>query len=249
MTLARYALVSLAWFVFLAAPVQASATRIAFVGDSMADGIWGAFFRLAGRQGCEADQIAFIRDARNGTGLARTDNFNWFDEIDRLIAAHNPNLIVASFGLNDQQAVITPAKAKFTFGSDRWFGAYKDQVTAFLTHATAGGTRVLIVGLPTLRNAKANDHAQRLNAIYAEAAAGNPNRAVTYVEPWKPEGSDGAFASYGQSLGGATVQLRAPDGVHFTPAGYDVVAAYLKAPLSNALTDQRAPFSLQCFGL
>lgn len=245
----RAAIAALSLALLFTGPANAGATKIAFVGDSIADGIWGAFFRLAGRHKCGTDEVVLIRDAKNGTGLARADTFDWFTEVDNLVAANKPDLVVASFGLNDAQAVVTPSKIKFTFGSDKWLAAYKQQVAAFYARATAHGARVLMVGLPPLRNAKANRHALRLNQVYAEIAKNNPTLPVTYVEPWKPSGSDGTFASYGSGLGGTVVQLRAPDGVHFTPAGYDVLAAYLKGWLSAALADRSAAVNGQCLGL
>ena len=42
---------------------------IAFVGDSMADGLWGAMFRRLGKDKCLAERIKLIRKAKNGTGL------------------------------------------------------------------------------------------------------------------------------------------------------------------------------------
>ena len=51
-----------------------AAVHIAFVGDSMADGLWGALFRRLGKDKCLADKVKLLRRAKNGTGLTRLDN-------------------------------------------------------------------------------------------------------------------------------------------------------------------------------
>ena len=67
----------------------------------MADGLWGAFFRMTGNQHCTPEELSLIRDARNGTGLARPDHFDWNTELDTLIGKSAPTLIFASIGLNE----------------------------------------------------------------------------------------------------------------------------------------------------
>ena len=61
------------------AQTEAPVIHIAFVGDSMADGLWGAMFRRLGKDKCLADKVKLLRKAKNGTGLTRLDQFNWVD--------------------------------------------------------------------------------------------------------------------------------------------------------------------------
>lgn len=222
----------------------AGPARVAFVGDSMADGIWGAFFRLTGKQKCSPDQLALVRDGRNGTGLARPDHFDWTKELDKLVSDDPPTLIVASIGLNDRQDVIMPDRTKYKLGTEEWLAQYRQNVTDFYAHA--GGAPVVIVGLPNLRDAKAEQHALLVNGIYETVAAEVKN--VTYVQPWRMTGEDGGFASFGPDLNGSTVQIRAPDGLHFTAAGYDVLGKYLEEPLSEALASAKVSISDGCLG-
>src|ERR1700754_2558410 len=94
-------------------PAQAAPATVAFVGDSMADGIWGAFFRLTGNQKCSPDELSLIRDAKNGTGLARPDHFDWTAELDTIVKTSAPTLMFASLGLNDGQDMILADKTKY----------------------------------------------------------------------------------------------------------------------------------------
>jgi len=227
-------------------PVAAAPATIAFVGDSMSDGLWGAFFRLTGNQHCSPGELALIRDAKNGTGLARLDHFDWNAELDSLVAKNAPTLVFASIGLNDAQDLVMPDKTKFKLGSDAWLAQYKKNVADFYEHAGKGGAPVVIMGLPNLRDDGAEKHAELVNGIYHDVAAGERDVSVTYIEPWHMANDDGSFASFGKNLNGQTVQIRAPDGLHFTQAGYDVLAKYLEPSVTRALTAARVKLSDTC---
>lgn len=237
-------------FVFLIAGLlvaEARPLKIAFVGDSMADGLWGAFFRLGNAQKCGSDVMDFIRDARNGSGLARPDHFDWEKDLDDLVQDQQPDLVLASIGLNDRQSLVTRDNKSIRLGSDEWLSAYRVNVESFYRHATRKGARALVVGLPVLRDAKADKHARLVNTIFSDVAQSEPDLKTTYVDPWQASDS-AAFASFGESLSGATVQIRAPDGVHFTQAGYDILAAYLKPKVIEALQGEGLTVDISCFG-
>ena len=53
-----------------------------------------------------------MRDAKNGTGLARPDHFDWSTELhDDIVSAKSaPTLMFASLGLNDAQDMPSPAR-------------------------------------------------------------------------------------------------------------------------------------------
>lgn len=231
-----------------ASAAQAAPAKIAFVGDSMSDGIWGAFFRLTGNQHCSPDELTLVRDARNGTGLARPDHFDWTAELDTMVGKEAPTLVFASLGLNDQQDMVLPDKTKVHLGTDEWLAQYKKSVADFYEHAGKSGAPVMIVGLPNLRDTSAEKHAELLNGVYQDVAEDEHTVNVTYVKPWTMTNTDGSFASFGPDLKGQTVQLRAPDGLHFTQAGYDVLAKYLEPSLSKALAAAHVTLSASCLG-
>ncbi len=188
-----------------------------------------------------------MRDARNGSGLARPDHFDWNTELDTIIAKSPPSLIFASVGLNDAQDLVLADKTKLRLGSEAWLKQYRQNVDDFYAHAGAGGAPVMIIGLPNLRDAKADAQAQIVNGIFADEAK-TAKVEVTFVPPWTMANDDGSFASFGPSLSGPTVQIRAPDGVHFTQAGYDVLAKYLEPALSKELAEAHIHLSDACLG-
>src|SRR5690606_33034687 len=83
----------------------AAARGVAFVGDSMADGIWGAFVRLSASQPCPTD-FGLYREAQNGTGLTRPDRMDWAEQVTSIGAERQPDIFLISIGLNDQQPIV-----------------------------------------------------------------------------------------------------------------------------------------------
>ena len=133
-------------------------------------------------------------------------------------------------------------------GSDGWLAQYKQNVADFYEHAGKGGAPVVIMGLPNLRDDGAERHAELVNGIYHEVAANERDVSVTYIAPWHLTNDDGSFASFGKNLNGQTVQIRAPDGLHFTQAGYDVLARYLEPTVTQALAAAHVKLSDTCLG-
>src|SRR5260370_7630722 len=89
--------------------------RVAFVGDSMVDGGLGAVFRRLGKDKCLGDKITLIRKAKNGTGLARLDQFNWVAEVGTMAKEGAADMFVGSFGINDRQPIVDPSPARPEF--------------------------------------------------------------------------------------------------------------------------------------
>src|SRR5690349_19118301 len=55
--------------------------RIAFVGDSLADGYWEGITVVSGRDACLRTHVELGRFAKNSTGLTRPDKLDWATEI------------------------------------------------------------------------------------------------------------------------------------------------------------------------
>ncbi len=206
--------------------------KVAFVGDSMADGLWGGFFRATAREACRG-HLDLIRATHNGAGFARADSYDFGAAAAKLVAEQDPDLVVVSIGLNDNQQIITAARERIRLGAPGWEEAYRANVANFYRQITAGGATVLVVGLPVVRDAGLEAHDRMLNQIYAETARGVTR--VGYVPPWTLEAAGGEYASFGPGPDGRTVQLRAPDGIHFTTAGYDLLTRYLRPVVAAAL--------------
>jgi uncharacterized protein len=212
-----------------AATADPGRIRVAFMGDSMADGFWGSFVRMLTREKCLKDRADGGRYAKNGTGLTRADSFDWPGQARKIVETYAPAAIVISIGINDRQDVIEPGGGRATYPSPAWDAAYKGRVGALIEAATSGGAAALLVGLPAMRDTVVNTDREAKNRLFQEAVAAGSKPGLSYVEPWHPaNAAPGAFTSAAPNPGGAgIVQVRAPDGIHFTAAGYDIVWAYL----------------------
>lgn len=213
-----------------------SKIRIAFAGDSIVDNYWSGIERIVDGNSCLKNTIELGRFARNGTGLTRGDRVYWPREIRRIDDVFKPTLSVVSIGLNDRQFIVDGTGARTAWGAPDWTDKYRHELDEFLKAAVATKAVVLMVGMPAMREAIDNTDIDGKNAMFAAAIAalGDPN--LHYVEPWRLH-ADGAetFASYGPDKSGRLVQIRTPDGQHFTVAGEDLAAGYLFPKIVEAL--------------
>jgi hypothetical protein len=201
--------------------------KIAFVGDSMADGLWGGVSRLVPRDSCLKGNVELGRFGKNSTGLTRPERFNWADEIKRIGESFRPALYVMTLGLNDRQSVVVGGRITLETSPD-YPSRYKERVAAVLANVAADKALLLWVGLPAMRDAAPDRDAREKNKMFAEAIAEFGDQSLRYVPPWRlNEAGEDQFASYGPDQTGKMIQIRASDGQHFTPAGELLVAAYL----------------------
>jgi hypothetical protein len=210
--------------------------RIAFAGDSIVDNYWSGVGRIVDANACLKNTVELGRFARNGTGLTRGDRVYWPREIKRIDDNFKPTVSVLSIGLNDQQFIVDGNGTRTAWGAPDWTDKYRHELDEFLKAAVATRSIVLMVGMPAMRDAVNNDDVIGKNAMFAAAveALGDPN--LRYVEPWRLHAAGAeAFASYGPDKTGRLVQIRTPDGQHFTMAGEDLAASYLFPKIIEAL--------------
>jgi uncharacterized protein len=221
--------------------------RIAFLGDSMSDGIWAGMLRLAAKEACLKDRFALDRHGENGTGLTRSDKFDWPSETKSIIEDSHPDLIVVSLGLNDNQNIIERSKVHIDYATQAWGKRYAAIASEFLQIASTAPAGVLWVGNPILRDKASQSAALERNRVYSEAIADLGNPKVVYVKPWQlnPAG-DEAFQAFGPDASGSRVQIRAPDGIHFTSTGYDLIAAYLMPIIRDHLRKSEIEIAYPC---
>jgi hypothetical protein len=229
-----------------AAVAQEAKPKIAFVGDSTSDGLWGGFSALAPRNSCLKGTVDLGRFAKNSTGLTRPERYSWPDEVKRIGDSYKPTLFVMSLGLNDRQSVVYGGKVTLDNSPD-YPARYKERVTAVLKSAAASRTGLLWIGLPAMRDAAADRDARLKNTFFAEAIAEFGDPTFQYVPPWRLNSSgEDKFASFGPDQNGKIIQIRASDGEHFTPAGDMLVAAYLLPKITAILLSRGAKLGDAC---
>jgi uncharacterized protein len=230
-----------------AAAGQPEATvRIAFVGDSMADGLWGALFRRLGKDKCLAEKVKLLRKAKNGSGLTRLDQFNWIGEVASIAADPGADLFVASFGINDRQPIVQPDKTRTDFGGPAYDTQYQANVEALIKEAVSKNASILFIGLPVMLDADANSDAVAKNRIFAAAvkAAGVPLAA--YATPWSSQPGPDEYKPFLPNSRNNMTQVRANDGIHFTTFGYDLVMDTMYPSILASLKQRGRDLGVEC---
>jgi hypothetical protein len=222
--------------------------HIAFVGDSMADGLWGAMFRRLGKDKCLAERVKLFRHAKNGTGLTRLDQFNWVDEVGKLADDPGADLFVGSFGINDRQSIVEPDRTRVKYPSPEFDARYQAIVVDLANKAIAKGGSILLLGLPVMLDADANADAIDKNKLFAAAvtAVGSPRAA--YAQPWTSGPAPDAYKPFLPNAKNAMVQARATDGIHFTTFGYDLVMDTFYPAILTSLKQRGRDLESECPG-
>jgi hypothetical protein len=200
------------------APSEDAKLRVAVIGDSLAQGLGPSIVDWF-----DPDVSRVLPLGRQSTGLARLDYFNWQLALRRIEEEFRPDLVFVMLGSNDAQAQVTPDGREVPVGSFAWTEAYRERAATFLEEATSAGTHVVWVGIPIVRDHQRWDFYRRVNAIYREAAAADPFAA--YVDSWDLLRShDGDYTAFLRNERGVLQEMRASDGIHFTPTGYAFLA-------------------------
>jgi hypothetical protein len=220
--------------------------HIAFVGDSMADGLWGAMFRRLGKDRCLASKIKLMRRARNGSGLTRLDQYNWVDEVAALAAKPSADLFVGSFGINDRQSIVDASRTRTEYGGPEFATRYEALVVDVVQNAIAHGSSMLVLGLPVMLDSAANADALTKNKLFADAVAHVGSPRAVYVPPWESRRGGDAYEPFLPNANNDMVQVRAPDGIHFTTAGYDMVMDTFYPSIMESLKQRGRDVASEC---
>jgi hypothetical protein len=167
----------------------------------------------------DTDVARVLSLGRQSTGLSRQDYFNWQAGMRQIVDEFRPDLVFVMLGSNDGQAQISRDGGAIPVGSVEWVEGYRERAADLLQEATRAGTRVVWVGIPVVRPHQRWDFYRRVNDIYRDTARADP--FGTFVDTWSAfEARDGGYSAYVRNERGVLQEMRAPDGIHFTPTGY-----------------------------
>jgi uncharacterized protein len=203
-----------------AARATEAMTRVLVVGDSQAQGLAAGLQRQF--RGDASWRV--VDRSRIATGLCSPSRFDWPAAAAGIAESERGAIAVVMFGANDRPPVHLHGRV-----DDKLAQPF---VTSYCAHvrAVAEGLRpccvsVIWVGHPIVRDPAYAEDMALLNRLYA-------TQAMVAGAQWFPSwplfvDGDGNYAPYGRGIDGQTTRLRADDGVHFTGAGYDVLAKAL----------------------
>ena len=200
-------------------PSAAHPLTILEIGDSLGEDLGiGMVATLAG-----VPHVALEALAVGDTGLVDTAYYDWQAVLAKDLATYHPAIVVVMLGGNDCQSFYegdtleNPGTASFD-------AVYSARVGALMAEATAAKARVMWVGMPIMQEPSFSACMAELNADYAKEAA--IHRGATFFSTWALfQAPGGGYAEY-LTIGGTSVEVRDPDGVHIDPpGGTDLVAS------------------------
>ncbi|KON63262.1 hypothetical protein KOEU_32360 [Komagataeibacter europaeus] len=194
--------------------------RILVIGDSQAQGLAGGLRWLYRTN----RNMRVLDHSKISTGLVSVSFYNWPDEVHKLAATEHADVAVVMFGANDRPPVrvhgaVDPAQlANFT-------KIYSARVRDIMTTLKNAHIPVIWVGHPMVRDEEFSADMAILNTIFQDQATRN---GAQFVPLWTAFSDNGHFSAYGEGVDGSKVRLRADDGVHLTPSGYQKAAKILE---------------------
>jgi hypothetical protein len=193
--------------------------RVWVAGDSLAQVPGDALERVGG-----AVDVVGV-ESRLSTGLARTDLYNWFTRIQQVPHQLRPDVVVFSFGADDAHDYMGGAHVG-PFGSPSWVAEYRRRVDGVTRELNAAGIYVVWLGLPIPDGPGFRQSFPVVNRIL-ESVAHARSRHAAFVDTWHLlDDFHGRYTAYLRVHGTLTL-MRLPDGVHYTQAAGDLVAAQL----------------------
>ena len=202
----------------LAADNNPPAMTIGVFGDSLGAGVWSGLYAVLKKH----PEDKLIQYAKVGAGLTRPDYFTWFTEFTQKLDEDHVTVAVIMFGANDQQSLRDENQKGFVFPMDGWKRNYTGRVDAILAELNKRKIKTIWIGIPILRKEELNKGADFLNGIFQESSQKAGTTFLPLIDDFKRP--DGGFASHLPDSAGHLKQVRADDGVHFTPWGYQLVA-------------------------
>jgi len=203
----------------LRVPTAADPLRVLVVGDSI-----GLSFGQSLANALDATGVVHTTvDAREGTGLARPDSFDWPAQLRADIVQFHPEVVVAMFGGNDDQDVQVNGRY-IAFGSPLWGQLYGARVSQFAHTVTSSGARLLWSGLPVMRSAAKTARFTTVMGVTQQAVSAIPGAIFVNNYPTLA-GPSGQYEDSLPDASGQQVLVREPDGIHVSPAGAGRLAA------------------------
>jgi uncharacterized protein len=205
--------------------------KIVVFGDSQAQGLAVGLARVV----IADPRYRVLNRTHPGAALVHGEN-EWLQPVQRFATREKADIAVVMFGANDRLDMRENG-AYLRFRTDEWRAAYAARTDKILTLLSDAGLKVIWCGNPIARSPVYSADMSYINDIYAEQTA---RFGARFVPLWTAIADEqGRYAAYGKDRSGATQRLRGDDGIHFTAAGYELIAEKLIELLSTAAANVR----------
>jgi hypothetical protein len=209
----------------LRTPTAEEPLRLWVGGDSMTREFGQALVDRAAATGV----VDATHHVEMASGLTRPDYFDWPEALADDVEEHDPEIVVAMFGVNDAQGIVLEdGTAVQEVGDPRWAPEYRRRAGALMDQLREDGRLVVWVSQPPMRDPGYDARLAIVDQAAADEAASRP--WVTVVDAGAAlADSAGAYAETLPDPAGAPVDLRQDDGIHLTTAGGARLADHLLA--------------------
>jgi hypothetical protein len=215
-----------------AAAGEPGVRTIVVFGDSQAAGL----ARGLQRDLIEDPHYRILNRTHAGAALVHDDRNEWLGPVKRFTQDDKADIAVAMFGANDRLDMRDDGKY-LHFRSAAWQQVYAARLDEILALLKQAGLRIVWCGNPIARSAAYSDDMKYINDIHA----GEVKRfGGQFVSLWTAVADDqGRYIAYGKDRNGTTERLRGDDGIHFTSAGYELIAEKIIGLLTASAANRR----------
>jgi hypothetical protein len=207
------------------------------IGDSLGNDLGWGMARQLGHD----HEVRLVQADKSSSGLLTPWFYDWAQKEKVLLAQYKPQLVIITFGANDEQNLKTASGQVLAFGSAPWVKAYTGVVAKMASTATKTGAYVLWVGMPIMQPNGYRQGMVQINSVFAKVATTVPG--MTFLPTWD------LFANaQGQFEEAARVNnipslLREADGIHFSYVGENVISTFVTRAIGAVYHVQITPES------
>ncbi|WP_033313029.1 SGNH family hydrolase [Bartonella rattaustraliani] len=207
---------------------EEKAKSILILGDFVASAVAEALKEFF----IENNNIVIINATMPNSGLVRTDDYSWKNNISKLIEKNKPDIIVMVIGANDNQSIRT-LHGILNTREPEWINIYKQKIAEVTESLHASEKPWIWMGQPAFVNDNLTERIKIFNKLYKQETESAGGYFIDILEGFIDE--QGQFSFSGYDINGKVVTLRTYDGINFTPEGKRKLASYLEKKLENIL--------------
>jgi uncharacterized protein len=194
-----------------------SMRRVVVFGDSQAQGIAGGLERVL----IDDPRYKVLNRTHPGAALVHSQS-EWLAPVENFVDKDKADIAIVMFGANDRLDLRDEEGKYIHFRTDEWRDEYAKRVDKILTALAGGGLKIIWCGNPIARSPVYSADMSYINDIMSSEVA---HYGGAFLPLWTVVADNqGQFTAYGPDRSGVTERLRNDDGIHFTAAGYELIA-------------------------